>query len=134
MNVPPEHIMQHLISICKQLLACERRFGNIWSHSQLIICSESSVHMMSGIVITLVLMYFKRPPVAIRAYKNHYRRGNHAILLKWIDHIILGSSVLAISAQMERVSQMLLCTQHLVRKINIKAYKQSIHYRQTIYR
>lgn len=82
--------------------------------SQLIICSESSVHVMSGIEITSVLMYFKRPSVAIRAYKNHYRRGNHAILLKWIDHIILGSSVHAISAQM------LLCTQHLMRKISIK--------------
>lgn len=49
--------------------------------SRVIICSESSVHVMSGIVITSVLMYFKRPPVAIRAYKNHYRRGNHAFLL-----------------------------------------------------
>lgn len=66
-------------------------------------------------------MYFKRPPVAIRAYKNPHRRGNHAFLLKWIDHIILGSSGLAISAQMESVSKMLLCTQHLIENINMKA-------------
>jgi len=72
-------------------------------------------------VITSVLIYFKRPPVAIRAYKNHYRRGNHAFLLKWIDHIISGSSGLAISAQMERLSKMLLCTQHIIENINMKA-------------
>lgn len=72
--------------------------------SRVIICSESSVHVMRGVVITSVLMYFKRPPVAIRAYKNQYCRGNHAFLLKWIDHIILGSSVFAVSAQMERVT------------------------------
>lgn len=68
-------------------------------------------------MITSVLMYFKRPPVAIRAYKNHYRCGNHAFLLKWIDHIILGSSVLAISAQMERVKNAAVN----VENINMKA-------------
>lgn len=77
-------------------------------------------------------MYFKRPPVSIRAYKNPYRRGNHAFLLKWIDHIILGSSGLAISAQME--CQKCCCAlKHLIENINMKAQNKNIPYEQTIY-